>query len=404
MKVDPWIGSWADLTSLCESAKSKGIKVLADCVFNHTGTNSIYYNDERYKDWYKKDENGNQMFWWGFKDLAEVDTRNEDYQKEMSKVIEKYLKCGIAGIRFDLGEGISKEFYYYISKLKEKYPGTVYIGEMWDLATTKQDPKIYDGQLDSIMNYPMSDAILRWIAYGNCDNFNYKFNTVYTKYPKQVQDVLLNNIGTHDTPLPTTMLANIMLDENRPIMNPDPNLGLMWDIEAPWRKPEGFDTHGFRKFEAEHDRLTSDQMDLAKKLTKIAISLLYFIPGVPCLLQGTEIADSGFKDPFCRKPYNWDNQDQDMQNFVRLCGKMRKANNDILKHGDVDIASINESVLILERYRFDGHRAVMAVNRTNSYQEIGIKNDCDNLKILHASDNSSKTKLAPYGILVAREN
>lgn len=404
-KIDPWIGEWKDLASLCNAATEKGIKIIVDLVFNHTGVNSDYFNNPRCKSWYKRDANGNPVFWWGFRDLAEVDTTNLSYEQEMEGVIEKYFSCGVSGVRFDLGEGLSKEFFNYVAKAKEKYPESIYIGEMWGIATDKADPKIFDGQLDSVMNYPMSDAILRWCAFGNNEHFIHNFKRVYTEYPKNVQNVLLNNVATHDTPLTMTMLADIKLHGEDPVMNPDVFNGSIWDIEGPWRNSRGgFDTYGFRLFEAKHDSLTPTEYELAKKLTKVALTLLYAIPGIPCVMQGTEIGDSGFKDPFCRKPYNWDNQDKELQMFVSLLGKIRSENSDCLAEGDVNLAYASENVIILERYDMKGHRIVVCVSRSKDAQTINIHNDCEGLKIMYATGNSNKHLLDPYGIVIAREN
>ena len=39
---------------------------------------------------------------------------------------------------------------------------------------------------------------------------------------------------------------------------------------------------------------------------------MYNLPGIPRVFQGTEIAETGYKDPFC-KPYNWKNNEEDMK-------------------------------------------------------------------------------------------
>lgn len=403
-EIDPWIGTWEDLRSLCKRAKELGIIIIVDVVFNHTGTSSVYYNDSKYSEWYKRDSKGNPIFWWGFKDLAEVDTTNKSYQREMTKCIEKYLECGVNGFRYDLGEGISREFFQYVNRVKTKYPDTIFIIEMWGIATDKDDPKILDGQVDSLMNYPLADGILRWCAFGNSEHFKNRFNRVYTEYPRTVQNVLLNNIATHDTPTTMTMLAGITLYGNEPVMNPDVYNGSIWDIEGPWRNSKGFDTYGFRLFEAEHDKLTVNQYGLAENLTKVAIAILYTIPGIPCLLQGTETGDTGFKDPFCRKPYNWKATNCTLNAFVSLMGKIRKDNKDILAEGATNLATCTDRIIVLERFDYKGHRLVLAVNRSSEPQAISIINDCSNLKAIFTTGNSSKNYLDAYGIMIAREN
>ncbi len=42
--IDPLLGSTEDFRRLCASAKEKGIRIILDGVFNHTGSDSIYFN------------------------------------------------------------------------------------------------------------------------------------------------------------------------------------------------------------------------------------------------------------------------------------------------------------------------------------------------------------------------
>ena len=98
---------------------------------------------------------------------------------------------------------------------------------MWDIATDRGNPEIFDGQANSLMNYPLRDAIIRWVRWGNYKHFLYNIERVYSEYPKSVSDILMNVISTHDT---VTLMTALTGD----IMNPDPYKKLD-DIEGPWR-------------------------------------------------------------------------------------------------------------------------------------------------------------------------
>ena len=398
-EIDQWLGTWTDFAKLCDKAHELGILVVVDLVFNHMGIRSIYFNDPQYAHWIKRKENGDPVFWWGFKDLPECNTKDTSYQEAMTDVVKKYLGLGADGIRLDLGENLPKEFLDAIGKVKEEYPETIIIGEMWGIATDKndEDAKIFDGQLDSVMNYPLADAILRWTRWGVDGHFRYNFERVYRDYPVDVQNVLLNNIATHDTPTTMTMMVGEIMNGN--IFDKQ-----IWDIEAPWRYENGFDTYGFRKYEMEHDGMTKEEYELAKQLTKVAIAILYTIPGIPCIYQGTEIADVGYKDPFNRKPYDWNKDEEDMKQFVATMGTYRAENKDILAEGKAIIVRVDSDVLILERYLEDGGKIYVAVNRTDKIQNISLPNDTPELKIIFATNNeSSKSKLAEFGIIIARQ-
>ena len=66
-KIDSMFGSTEDFLELIQKAKSKGMNVIIDGVFNHIGSDSIYFNkynnfptigaynskDSKYYDWFK---------------------------------------------------------------------------------------------------------------------------------------------------------------------------------------------------------------------------------------------------------------------------------------------------------------------------------------------------------------
>lgn len=360
--IDPWLGTWDDFRSLCNTAHKLDILVMVDLVFNHTGIHSRYITE--HPDWYE-DNNGQHTFWYGFKNLPTCNKFNKSYQDAMTEVIETYLKNGADGIRLDLAEIFPKEFLYALNRVKEKYPEAIFVGEMWDFAISDREEerkysKVLDGELDSVMNYPIADAILRWVRWGEYRHFQYNFDRVYNMYPENVQNVLLNNVGTHDNPTTMTMLAGDKM--NNDVLSRD----RIWDIEGPWRKSDGsFDTYGFRKFEAEHDSLNDEEYELGKKLTKLAIAIMYTFPGIPCIFQGTEIAETGYKDPFNRKPYNWNSNESEMLDFVKNIGRYRHKNKDILASGKIKLVSIDAETMVLERYTDEGKKLFLIANRTD---------------------------------------
>jgi glycosidase len=137
-------------------------------------------------------------------------------------------------------------------------------------------------------------------------------------------------------------------------------------------------------------------------MTKIALAIMYNIPGIPCVYQGTEIADSGYKDPFNRKPYAWDNQDEEMKSFVKRLGEYRKNNVDILGMGDAKLLYVTEKVLAFQR-QWEGKKIVVAVNRTDTEQQVELPISC-NTKTVFKTNNSTVDRINPYGIIFMRED
>ena len=44
LRIDPMLGTEEDFRRLCREAKQRGIRVILDGVFNHTGSQSRYFN------------------------------------------------------------------------------------------------------------------------------------------------------------------------------------------------------------------------------------------------------------------------------------------------------------------------------------------------------------------------
>lgn len=322
--IDPWIGTWEDFAELCYKAHERDILIVVDLVFNHMGANSKFFKEalqdrnSKYYNWFEWNESGEPVYWYNFKDMPQCNKLNPGYQEYTCHVAEVYIKHGSDGIRLDLGEILPKDFMMKLrNHVKTLNPEILIVNEMWGLATERQDTQFDGKQADSVMNYPLSDAICRWVRYGNEKHFSFTISEL-EKYPIQVQDVLWNFLDSHDTPRASNMLAaNKMLE--------DPFKGKIWDIEGPWRHNGWFDTYGFRKWEAENDCLDSEAVRI---LLKMASAIQYFMPGIPIVYAGTEIGMTGYKDPFNRKPYNWENPDKQLQEHYCTLGKIRKENLD----------------------------------------------------------------------------
>lgn len=391
--IDPYIGDWKGFEELCAEAYKRDILVAVDLVFNHMGAKSEFFQkalagDERYRNWFEWDEKGNPIYWYGFKDMPQTNKYDQGYQEYACSVVEQYIKHGASAIRLDLGEILPKEF---VAKIKEKArsinPEVLVISEMWDFATFRDNPQIYDGQVDSLMNYPISDAIIRWVRYGNHLHFSACMRNL-AKYPIEVQDVLWNHLDTHDTPRALNMLNGKGMLEN-------PFSGRIWDIEGPWRKSYGFDTYSFRKWESENDFCLNEE---AIKMLKLAAMIQYLSKGIPIIFYGTEVGISGNKDPFNRKPYPWGNQNLELRDFYTELGKVKVANNDILAAGDM-YTYASEQILEIVR-RSEAGIIVAFLNRTSNAHEINAH--YPNSKVIFSLNGSNEDILQPYGALICR--
>ena len=389
--IDPYIGDWNDFIMLCFEAHERNMLVSVDLVFNHMGAWSNIFQkalngDDKYRAWFEWDGYGNPVYWYGFKDMPQCNKLNPDYQEYCCSVIQKYLESGVDCIRLDLGETLPKEF---LDRIKEKARSinreALIVSEMWDFAINRGNPQIYDGQVDSVMNYPFTDAIHRWIRYGNYLHYN-AYTRNIAKYPLEVQDVLWNHIDTHDTPRSLNMLQGRGMLEN-------PYQGQIWNIEEPWRGYNSFDTFSFRKWEFENDCCLN--WESINKLKLVALAQ-YMSKGIPMTFYGTEVGLSGYKDPFNRKPYPWGNENYELWKFYIEIGHLRKSLKNILSDGDMQNYA-NEQILEITR-RSEYGIAVTVINRTNSEQFIGA--EIPNSRVIFSLNGSDARVLKPYGAIV----
>ena len=111
-KVDSMFGSNNDFAELIDKAKTKGINIIIDGVFNHTGSDSVYFNkngryktvgayqsqNSKYYSWYDFSNYPNEYStWWGIKTLPQTreDSGFFDYIAGKNGIIDKYMSMDI---------------------------------------------------------------------------------------------------------------------------------------------------------------------------------------------------------------------------------------------------------------------------------------------------------------------
>ena len=77
LMIDPDAGTFEDLKELHDKANKNGIHIILDIAFNHCSIDNAFYVDavtdpnSQYRDWFKRDNDGNISFWYGFTDMPE---------------------------------------------------------------------------------------------------------------------------------------------------------------------------------------------------------------------------------------------------------------------------------------------------------------------------------------------
>ena len=405
-KIDPYLGTNEDFKNLCKKAHEKGIRIILDGVLNHTGNDSKYFNEFKKYDtvgaiegikspfynWYKKNEKGNFEYWWGFKNLPVCDGNNEEWQEFVygeNGLIDKWFAFGIDGLRLDVSDELTDEFIENIRKAvkRNKKDGFI-IGEVWENAITKesygkQRRYLLGKGLDSVMNYPFTNAILKYVRFGNYETFTETIQEILTQYPEEVISSLMNSLSTHDiTRAMTTLVGDGIQEQND-----------YWVWDVPYT----------RDWQFSKDVLSKEKYAKAKKLLRIATVIQYFLPGNPCIYYGDEAGLYGYRDPFNRKCFPWDNIDQELHDFYVELGQVRKELT-FLAEAEFKILEINEDICTFERKYYDSSkekiiRVLISVNRTDKNMELNIPKDYENSRIIYAQ-NAKENEVFEYGILI----
>ena len=388
-KIDSLLGTEEDFDLLVKSAQKYGIGIILDGVFNHTGDDSRYFNkygryDEvgayqstksPYSDWYNfREFPASYDSWWGIETLPAVNETSESYQNFMfgdDGVIRHWLRHGTMGWRIDVADELPD---FFLQKLrtaaKSLNPNAVIIGEVWEDASDKISydvrRKYFQGlELDSVMNYPLKDAIIDYVLSGKTTALRETVRQLIDNYPKQSLDSLMNILGTHDTVRILTVLGNEVYDSPEIMANA---------------------------------RLSEEGKKRAKEKLKMAALLQYTLPGVPCIFYGDENGQEGYRDPFCRRCFDWDNVDEELQNYYRRLGRLRGEYSDIFKEGEFIELFADQSCIVYER-RCKNQSVIVYLNNGGTPYNVDFKGKYLNLLSGDTIAEHFEIPAYSYGIL-----
>lgn len=263
-QVDPHFGTNEDLKELIVKAHDRGIKIVLDAVFNHCSENLMQFQDvvkkgraSEYYDWFIvhgdviNREKCNYETFASCAYMPKFNTSNPEVQRFLLDVATYYIReYDIDGWRLDVSDEISHDFWRAFRKeVKSSKKDAVIIGENWHDASNY----LRGDQYDSIMNYAFTKASLDYLAWGKFDatQVAHKLNAILMRNTDTVNRMMLNLLDSHDT-------------------------------------------HRIYK-----------ELNSNRFMTKAALCLLYFFPGVPCIFYGTEILIFGGYDPDCRRCMDW---------------------------------------------------------------------------------------------------
>lgn len=340
--VDPILGTEQDLKRLFEEAEERGIRILLDGVFSHTGADSIYFNKNNnypgegayqsasspYAGWFNFDRDRRQYkSWWGFESLPEVNELNPSWQKYIIKddhsVFRFWLDMGAYGFRLDVADELPDSVIELMRRAtKLKNPEKVLLGEVWEDATTKESygqKRTYalGKGLDSVMNYPFRNAVIAWLTGWNPGKDVADFlNAQNANYPQPMYHSLMNLLSSHDVARIRSVLG--AGTENKHLSRPE-QAAFVLDYTSERR---------------------------AMRLSRLAMALQFVIPGVPSVYYGDEYGMCGFGDPFNRGPL--EKKDPELMQFVKKLGQLRRRES-VLQTGSMSAIAYGERGLVVLR-------------------------------------------------------
>ncbi len=295
MRLDPMLGTEADFTALCDAAHEKGMRVVLDGVFSHTGSHSVYFDVDhhfgggavsagpasKYYKWYDFQEFPKKYTaWWGVDVMPCVNELDPDYMEYIlgeEGVVATWLRRGADGFRLDVADELPDAFIAALRRrVKAVKPEAVVIGEVWEDASNKISYSVrrryFTGaELDGVINYPFRTAILDFAS--GRDDGRALAETVMgiaEHYPAPALDCTMAVLGTHDTERVGTLL-------------PDRNA------------------------------------------RRAAAFLQFALPGSPVIYYGDEAGLTGGRDPMNRLPFPWGREDTEMQALYRELAALKNA-------------------------------------------------------------------------------
>ncbi len=355
MRIDGDFGTEDDLKDLIAKAKKRGISVIIDGVFSHTGDDSIYFNKHSsydstgaymsvkspYYEWYKfRDWPNEYECRYNIDIMPDTDCDNAAYSEFVTGpegVIRKWTRLGLGGWRLDVCERLSDAF---ISKCataaKRENNDVVIYGEVFLDASNmvvngERRQFVTNGKLDSVTNYPFKEDILNFVRCGDSERLNNTVGFVINNYPKRAVDSLMNILDNHDTARLMTVLGD----------------------------------NG--KVECRDDKAVAHVVNVEEtvKLVKLASALQYTLPGIPCVYYGDEVGMEGFEDPFNRRCYPWSEGNKELLRWYKKLGALRGSEREIFAHGRYCGIDCAHGVMFFKR-KLDDKVIYVVVNNSGS--------------------------------------
>ncbi len=216
-KIDEDFGTEEDIKTLVREAHKRGIRVMLDGVFNHSGTDFAPWQDvlkngreSKYFDWFMINKypfskiggkaHRGEYYSFAFVDgMPKLDTNNKETADYIISVCRRWVEeYDIDALRLDVADELSHEFNKRLRRELFAIKPDFYIcGEVWHnaLAWLRGD------EYDSVMNYSLQENIESFWRNPEmtADDFAYGVSECFNRYSDQTCSVMFNLLDSHDT-------------------------------------------------------------------------------------------------------------------------------------------------------------------------------------------------------------
>jgi glycosidase len=419
-----WTAADKLFLKLLADAHARGIRVIIDGVFNHTGRDFFAFADLRdhqdaspYGEWYivahfdDPDTPPNEFQykgWWGNDTLPEFantsagDDLHPGPKQYVMDITRRWMdpdgdgdpRDGVDGWRLDVAEEVPLKFWKeWNGYARQLNPNAYTVAEVWNDAREF----LVGGGFSATMNYyafafPMKGFLVdgRMSAH----DFGRELALRRQKYPPAMQFALQNLVDSHDTDRIASMIVN------RP-------------TEELYLHPDRFDYDTSPRVSPRHDPRYSVRRpnDLERRLQRMIVVLQMTYLGAPMIYYGDEAGMWGGDDPCDRWPMFWDDLsyepraadplnrprevdevavDGELLEFYRNAIALRRTNA-VLRRGSLSAAASDDDAKFFAfRRELDGKQVLVALNRGEKPFTWTLPEVAKKLSIALTTDKTAK--------------
>ncbi len=331
-EIDPQFGDKHTFKQLVKECHARGMKIMLDAVFNHSGYffeafQDVLKNEEKskYKDWFhihefpiKQTPRPNYEVFSFVSTMPKLNTEHPEVKAYLIRVATYWIKeFNIDGWRLDVANEVDHAFWReFRQAVKKINPDAYILGEIWHDST----PWLLGDQFDAVMNYPFTNGALQFFARQTmrASQFEQTITNLLHMYPNNVNEVAFNLLGSHDT----ARILTVCKDK--------------------------------------------------KKRSRLLFLFQMSFVGTPCIYYGDEIGLMGGNDPECRQCMVWNEKQQDRKLFSYV-QKLISFRNKITAFGMGTfsfVESQNETNHIVYKKTYEDETLLFFIN--NSRKKITI--------------------------------